>query len=225
MKEADWWGKLNERLIQALDCAVEVLARAGAFLDIDDELIERDGNAAAVVAAYLVLEEGRDEREPPSPEQAAALFIIYLWYFTERGIAFVANLKKERLNLEDVGELVWIGADLGAVSEWFLSEFYGWFDDPGETPDWVLTGARNGGKKAAEKADRWRIPALEKASRLRAKNPKIGQGALAEKLAEELPDLEGRLPRRDGLIRQIREWERTGHLPVSAVHPSRRGEA
>lgn len=70
-------------------------------------------------------------------------------------------------------------------------------------------GGKNAGEKSAEKADKWRIPALDIARSLRAKDPKASQEAIARQIQDEVAAAPTTVRSITG---QISRWENEGKI-------------
>lgn len=171
------------------------------------------------------------EDQPWPPEFAAAHVLVDLYVFGERFRRLRRRLIGwDTADLQGMAELVWIAMRIGAMSEAFRAEQYGFHSAIAEARELLAqrkSGSRNGGAAKAALADVWRIPGLALANELRAAKPSLSTETLADELRSELPKRKGdagrpiQVPGSTAIRKQITAWERSGELPRSTLNPNK----
>jgi hypothetical protein len=230
---AAWFAKLDAIQAAAMDAVID----AGIFDTLTEVLSAEFGEVSDGVAwevfnelplkvtsllcsRYLARNPPPPLSEPQPFAASAAHMMVLIEEYQHAGELLVRRADAGTLDANDIMHLSWLAAGIGAVSEAFRANIYG-FDRHHETANRVRSGGRKGGEARKAAADVWRKPLIEWTAEQRARQPHLGQKYLAKRALDELKPAGVPLPDDlDQVVSAIRSAERAGALPRSSKNPT-----
>ncbi len=172
----------NGLIDDAVSAVGQTIAQSGPVTaNFADALLEDPAFESAVVASAgaIVVESAPAPEEPWPVVYFAALQVLYLWTFWRRARLVRRGMVQGRLDLQELGELVWIATRIGALSEGFrpaYSEALGLASEVTEARarnESAKVARGQGGETTKAKRAAWEATALAIAQAARADDPSL----------------------------------------------------